>query len=374
MKIVIAIDSFKGSVSAVKAAESVAEGIKKVIPDAKTFLFPVADGGEGTTDAVLAASNGKRVKETVRNPLFEEIEAEYAILDDGTAVIETAAASGITLIEKNKRNPLISSSYGTGQLIASAIQKGSKKIIFGLGGSATNDGGIGLGAALGIKFLDKNGNELSPIAKELINIEKIDTCSINPLLKDVKFEIACDVTNPLCGENGASFIFGPQKGASPDDVNTLDKGLRHFAKKIYDSCGRDFTDYSGAGAAGGISVPLLAFAKTEIHSGIELILNACKIDEKIKDCDLVITGEGRVDNQTAFGKVPAGVAKHAKAFKKPVVALTGSIGKGYETVYDCGIDAVFSVQSGPMTLEESLEKAPALLCDTAQRVMRLYLL
>lgn len=374
MNIVIAIDSFKGSVSAMEAAESVARGIKSVVPDANTFLFPVADGGEGTTEAVLAAASGEKIKEKVNNPQFEEVNAEYAILSDGTAIIETAAASGLTLIDKSKRNPMISSSYGTGELIASALKKGVKKIIFGLGGSATNDGGIGLGAALGIKFFDKDGNKLKPIAKELIKVAKIDTSEINPLLKDVKFDIACDVTNPLCGEKGASHIFGPQKGASPDDVLALDEGLRNFAKVLKDACGKDFTDFPGAGAAGGIAILLMAFAKTEIHSGIELILNATGIDDKLKICDLVITGEGRVDMQTAFGKVPAGVAKHAKAFGKPVIALTGSIGSGFESVYTCGIDAVFSIQSGPMTLEESLKKADVLLCDTAARVMKLYLL
>jgi len=374
MNIVIAIDSFKGSISALSAAQSVAKGIKKVSPDAITHLFPVADGGEGTTDAVLSAAGGEKIKETVFNPLFEKREAEYAILSDGSAVIETAAASGLTLIEKEKRNPMISSSYGTGELIMSALKKGVKRIIFGLGGSATNDGGIGLGAALGIKFYDKNGNELKPVAKELINIAKIDVSGLTPLINDVKFDIACDVTNPLCGKNGASHIFGPQKGAKPEDVLALDEGLANFAKVLREACGKDFTDYPGAGAAGGISVLLLAFAKTEIHSGIELILNASGIDEKLKTCDLVITGEGRVDMQTAFGKVPAGVAKHAKAFNKPVIALTGSIGKGYESVYECGIDAVFSVQPGPMSLETSLEDADNLLCDTAERVFRLFLL
>ena len=374
MNIVIAIDSFKGSISALTATRSVEKGIKKVIPDAKTYLFPVADGGEGTTDAVLASAGGKKIKESVFNPLFEKTEAEYAILKDGSAVIETAAASGLTLIEKEKRNLMISSSYGTGELILSALKKGVERIIFGLGGSATNDGGIGLGAALGIKFYDKAGNELKPIAKELINVAKIDVSGLTPLIKNVKFDIACDVTNPLCGEKGASYVFGPQKGASPEDVFSLDKGLQNFAKVLKETCGKDFTNYPGAGAAGGIAILLLAFAKTEIHSGIELILNSSGIDEKIKDCDLVITGEGRVDMQTAFGKVPAGVAKHAKAFNKPVIALTGSIGNGYEAVYDCGIDAVFSVQSGPMSLEESLENADKLLSDTAERVLRLFML
>lgn len=374
MKIVIAIDSFKGSISSFEACKNVSEGIKKVLPKAETFLFPVADGGEGTTEAVLSATNGKVIKEKVKNPQFEDTEAEYAILEDGTAVIETAQASGLTLIKKEKRNPMISSTYGTGQLIASALSKGTKKIIFGLGGSATNDGGIGLGAALGIKFLDKNGKEVTPVAKELMNVEKIDISEINPLLKEAEFKIACDVSNPLCGENGASYIFGPQKGATPEDVRFLDDALRHFAKVLKETCGKDFTDYPGAGAAGGIAILLMAFAKTEIYSGIELILDACKIDEKIKDCDLVITGEGRIDKQTAFGKVPAGVAKHAKSFGKPVIALTGCLGDGYESVYDCGIDSVFAIQSGPMSLDDSLKDAPKLLCDTAERVTRLFIM
>ena len=372
MNIVIAIDSFKGSVSAIDAAKSVETGIKKALPDAKTFLFPVADGGEGTTDAILASTEGEKIKETVYNPQFEKIDTQYAILSDGTAVIETAAASGLTLIGKSRRNPMISSSYGTGELISSALEKGVKKIIFGLGGSATNDGGIGLGAALGIKFLDKDGNELRPIAKELINVAKIDISQMNPLLKDVKFDIACDVTNPLCGKNGASYVFGPQKGATPEDVIALDEGLMNFARILKEASGKDFVNFPGAGAAGGIAILLMAFCETEIHSGIELILNASGIDEKLKIADLVITGEGKVDSQTAFGKVPAGVAKHAKAFQKPVIALTGAIGDGYEAVYECGIDALFSIQSGPMTLEESLKKADKLLCDTAERIMHLY--
>lgn len=372
MNVVIAIDSFKGSISALSAAKSVANGIKMVFPDAKTSLFPVADGGEGTTEAVLAAAGGKLYSEKVNNPLFQKISANYAVLNNGTAVIETAAASGLTLVPPNARCPMLSSSYGTGELILSALKKGVKRIILGLGGSATNDGGIGMGSALGIRFLDKEGIELKPVAKELINIAEIDISGLTPLIKDVVFDIACDVTNPLCGKNGASYVFGPQKGASPEDVKALDEGLRHFAQVLAKKCGKDFTDFSGAGAAGGISVLLLAFANAVTQSGIELVLNACNIDDKIKACDLVITGEGRIDMQTAFGKVPVGVAGHAKRFNKPVIALCGSIGKGYEAVYDHGIDAVFSVQSGPMSLEESLKSADSLLCDTASRVMRLF--
>lgn len=370
MNIVVAMDSFKGSVSAICACESIEKGIKKVCPDAKVYLFPVADGGEGTTEAVLSATEGEKITETVNNPQFEKITADYAILKDGTAVIETAAASGLTLIEKDKRNPMISSSYGTGELIASALKKGARKFIFGLGGSATNDGGIGLAAALGFKFSDENGKELKPIAKELINIKRIDTENVNPLLKEAEFNIACDVKNPLCGENGASKVFGPQKGASESDVLALDEGLKSFAKVLKEASGIDFTDYPGAGAAGGIAIMLLAFYKCKVNSGIDLILDTINIDEKIKSADLVITGEGRIDYQSAFGKVPVGVSKHAKSFNKPVIALCGSIGKGYEEVYKYGIDSVFAVSKGPITLEESMKKADILLCDAAERIIR----
>jgi len=372
MKVVTAIDSFKGSLSAPEAAEAIERGIKSVYQDAVVKNYPLADGGEGLVDAILARRQGMRITVPVKDPLGRDIEGFYGLLEGGIAVIEMAAASGLPLLADTERNPWLTTSYGTGQLICDALERGCHEIMLGLGGSATNDGGMGMAQALGIRFLDADGHELSGCGGSLEKVAVVDASQKHPRLRDVTLRLACDVTNPLCGPEGASHIFGGQKGADSDMRNKLDAGMKQYASVMQEASGKAFESRPGCGAAGGLMVPLLAFWEPEIFSGIELVLEALGIDEDLQTADLVITGEGRLDGQTLFGKAPVGVAKRAKRYGKPVIALTGSIGDGYRDVYEGGIDAVFSVQNGPMTLQESMENTGALLEDCAHRIMRLY--
>lgn len=374
MNIVIAIDSFKGSCLSIDAALSIKKGIEKVIPNANIYTFPVADGGEGTVDAILSATTGKKVFCNVKNPIGKNIVAEFAVLENGTAVIEMAAASGLTLVSEADRNPLYTTTYGMGQLIAKALSLGCKKMILGIGGSATNDGGIGLATALGVKFRDSYGNQVGVGGQDLERIVDIDISDINPLVKESQILIASDVSNPLCGKNGAACVFAGQKGANDNEIARLDNGLCHYAKIIHNKFGLDYSNYPGAGAAGGVSVPLIAFCGAKISSGIELILDAINIENKLKSADLVITGEGMLDSQSIYGKAPVGVSMRAKKYNKPVIALVGSIGSDYEKVYDFGIDAVLNIQNAPMELQQSMVETKNLLEDCAQRVMRLYLI
>ncbi len=372
MRIVTAIDSFKGSLSAQDAALSIEKGIRSVYPDANVENYPLADGGEGLVEAILAVRKGEKKTVLVKDPLGREIEGFYGLLEDGTAVIEMAAASGLPLLQDNERNPMKTTSYGTGQLILAALDAGCREILLGLGGSATNDGGTGMAEALGIRFLDEKGNELSGSGEALAKIRQIDIAGRDTRLGEIPLRIACDVTNPLCGPTGASHIFAGQKGADSAMRQELDKGMMQYAKVVQEVSGVDFAGKPGAGAAGGLSVPLLAFWNAETSSGIELVLDVLKIDGALKEADLVMTGEGRLDGQTLFGKAPIGVAKRAKQYGKPVIALTGSIGDGYRDVYEGGIDAVFSVQNGPMSLENSMARTGELLEDCAHRVIKLW--
>ena len=372
MHIVTAIDSFKGSLSAQKAAEAIERGIRSVYPQASICNFPLADGGEGLAEAILAVRGGTKRDVCVKDPLGRDITAFYGLLDDRTAVIEMAAASGLPLLTESERNPMHATSYGTGQLIRAALDDGCKSIILGLGGSATNDGGLGMAQALGIRFLDADGKEVVPGGEGLAQVAAIDASGRDKRLDNVFLRLACDVTNPLCGADGASHVFGGQKGADEAMRAELDASMAHYAAMICKETGQDFTKTKGAGAAGGLSIPLLAFWQAEVASGIELVLDLLQIDSALQQADLVITGEGRLDGQTLFGKAPVGVAKRAKLYQKPVIALTGSIGDGYRDVYGGGIDAVFSVQNGPMSLAESMAKTEELLEDCAHRVMRLY--
>ncbi|MBR6728584.1 MAG: glycerate kinase [Clostridia bacterium] len=372
MKVVTAIDSFKGSLSAEGAALAIERGILSVFPEAEVTNFPLADGGEGLVDSILAVRCGEKKTVKVKDPLGREIEGFYGLLSDGTAVIEMAAASGLPLLSQEERNPLKTTSYGTGQLIAAALAAGSRDIILGLGGSATNDGGMGMAEALGIRFLNRVGCVLAGCGENLEQVAAIDDSGRNRQLDGARIRLACDVTNPLCGPTGASHIFGGQKGADSAMRERLDAGMKHYARVLLNKVGKDFSNLSGCGAAGGLMVPLLAFWQAEIFSGIELVLDTLNIDDALQDADLVITGEGRLDGQTLFGKVPIGVAKRSKRFHKPVIALAGSIGEGYRDVYAGGIDAVFSVQNGPMSLEESMENTEGLLADCAHRIMRFY--
>jgi glycerate kinase len=373
MKILIAPDSFKGSLSSKQACDAIEEGLHCASENAfEIAKIPIADGGEGTVEAFLSALGGQLVNLTVTGPLGESVPSFYGILLDGTAVIEMAAASGLNLVPPDKRNPLITTTYGVGQLIEDGLGKGCVKFIVGLGGSATNDGGAGMLQALGIKLLDKNGQEIPWGGGNLDKISTIDLSGVDPRLKSAEFTVACDVDNPLCGENGASAVYGPQKGATADMVKLLDRNLSHFADVVSRTLGEDHRDDPGAEAAGGLGFAFKSFFHAQIRRGIDIVMETTHMEEKVKWADLVITGEGKADFQTArFGKAPAGVARLAKHYGKPVLLIAGSLGEGYEELYNQGVTAAFSITNSPMTLEEAMESAYSLLADKAQNIGRL---
>lgn len=372
VKVVIACDSFKGSVTAVQAVSYLEEGIRRVWPEAEVDGIPVADGGEGTVDAFLHSVPGRRIYVWVTGPLGEPVQAEFALLEDGTAVIEMAAASGLPLVSPEKRNPMLTTTYGTGELILAALNAGCARLVLGLGGSATNDGGAGMAQALGVKLLDGQGRSLPPGGGALERLERMDVNGIDPRLAQIPLVVACDVTNPLCGPQGASAVFGPQKGADGEMVAKLDQNLAHFARVGQACTGRDVVNVPGAGAAGGLGAGLLLFTNAQMCSGITTVLDTVGFDARVTDADLVITGEGRMDGQSVCGKTPVGVAQRVKAQGNiPVVAIVGSIGPQAERVYDYGIDAIFSTAPGPITLEEAMGNSHTLLASTAERVARL---
>lgn len=372
MKVVIACDSFKGSVTAVQAVSYLEEGIRRVWPEAEVDGIPVADGGEGTVDAFLHSVPGRRICISVTGPLGEPVQAEFTLLEDGTAVIEMAAASGLPLVSPEQRNPMLTTTYGTGELILAALNAGCSRLVLGLGGSVTNDGGAGMAQALGVKLLGGQGRSLPPGGGALEQLERMDVSGIDPRLAQIPLVVACDVTNPLCGPQGASAVFGPQKGADGDMVAKLDQNLAHFARVGLACTGRDVANVPGAGAAGGLGAGLLLFTNAQMRSGITTVLDTVGFDGRVADADLVITGEGRMDGQSVCGKTPVGVAQRVKAQGNiPVVAIVGSIGPQAERVYDYGIDAIFSTAPGPITLEEAMENSHALLASAAERVARL---
>ncbi|UTE74996.1 glycerate kinase [Rossellomorea marisflavi] len=367
MKIVIAPDSFKESMTALEAAKSIEKGMKAVFPDAEYQLLPMADGGEGTVQSLVDATGGTIRERSVTGPLGETVQAFFGILGNGkTAVIEMAAASGLHLVEPAKRNPLLTTSRGTGELIRAALDEGVSHIIVGIGGSATNDGGVGMMQALGGKFLDEKGEEIGPGGGALSAIKSIDLSLLDSRLDSVKLEVACDVTNPLTGPTGASAIFGPQKGATPEVVRTLDGNLAHLASITIG--GSEVASIAGTGAAGGLGFALLAFLKAELIRGIDIVLKAVSFSEKVKDASLVITGEGRIDGQTIYGKTPIGVAKSAKVYEIPVIGIAGSLTEDSTVVYEHGIDALFSIVPGIIELNEAFNQAPRLL-ERASRNM-----
>lgn len=373
MRVIAAPDSFKGSLTAIKAAEAIEEGIRLVFKDAEVIKVPIADGGEGTVDAITTAVNGEVVYKNVHGPMGNIVNAKMALIENGsTAVIEMAEASGITLVKDGEKNPLKATTYGTGELIMEAVKRGCSKIVIGIGGSATNDCGAGMAQALGYKLLDANGNEVGFGGGELSKVEHIIDSPIKDKLNSLKIVVACDVNNPLCGETGASKIYGPQKGATPGMVEVLDKNLMHFAGKLKDSLGHDVKDIPGAGAAGGLGAGLMAFLNARLVPGIELILKTVDFEGKVKDADLVITGEGRVDRQSAFGKVPMGIGRASKKYGVPVIAIGGSIGEGAEALYNVGVDAICSIVPRPMGLKSCMENSYVLLRDAVERVMRIY--
>ncbi|WKV10288.1 glycerate kinase [Thermoanaerobacterium sp. CMT5567-10] len=369
MRILVAPDSYKGSLSSREVIEAMTEGIRRVV-DAEILKVPIADGGEGTVDALIMSLGGKIIDVDVVGPLGNVVKGYFGVLNDGTAVIEMAASSGLNLVPNDMRNPLITTTYGVGQLIKEALDAGCRKFIIGVGGSATNDGGAGMVQALGVKLLDEDGKDISYGGGNLYRLKKVDISSIDKRVRESSFIVASDVTNPLCGENGASYVYGPQKGATPEMVEILDNNLRRYASVVKETLGKDFSDVPGAGAAGGLGFSLMAFLNAKIKSGIDIVMEASNIDEKIKSCDIVITGEGNTDFQTAYGKAPAGIARIAKKYGKPVVILSGGLGKNYKELYDVGVTSMFSIVDKPMTLREAMINARKLISDRAEDIIR----
>lgn len=372
MYIVLAPDSYKGSLSAVAVADAMEEGIHLVFPNARVTKVPIADGGEGTVEAMVIATGGQMIRQYVKGPLGEGVKAHWGILGDGrTGVIEMAAASGLTLVPMAGRNPRITTSYGTGQLIRIALDRGIRRLIIGIGGSSTNDGGAGMAQALGAKFLDGAGNELPLGGAALSKLSSIDLSGLDQRLPDTEIIVACDVENPLCGPYGASVVYGPQKGASPEVVAELDGALSSYADVAKRATGKDVAQVPGAGAAGGLGAGLLFFTRARLQPGVQIVLEATGFANIVQGADLVITGEGNTDFQTACGKAPIGVAGIAKQFNVPVVCLSGGLGKGGDAVLEQGIDALMSIVPGPASLEECLASAEDLLKAAAARVCRM---
>ena len=372
MKIVVAPDSFKGSVSALEAAQAIEQGLRRVFPEAVIEKVPMADGGEGTVQSLVDATGGHIRTHRVLAPLGNEVDAKFGILADGeTAVIEMASASGLTLVAPDKRNPLRTTTYGTGQLIHAALEAGCRRLIIGIGGSATNDGGVGMAEALGVRSLDADGNQIPRGGANLGQLRSIDITGLHPAITETETVVACDVNNPLTGPDGASHVYGPQKGATSEMIETLDACLGHFDKILTQTLGKSFNDTPGAGAAGGLGAGLMAFLNAELKLGVDIMIDAVKLEERVKDAALVFTGEGQLDFQTAFGKTPVGVAKVAKAHNIPVIAIAGGIAEGAEAVYEAGIDAMLGIVQEPMSLNDAIGDATRLIADTAEQAARL---
>lgn len=370
MKIVIAPDSFKESLTALEVASAIEAGFKTIFPNADYYKVPMADGGEGTVDAMIDATGGERIYTEVTAPLGNKVTANYGILgtnNNQTAIIEMASASGIDLVAPDQRNPLTTSSFGTGELILDAINRGVRHFILGLGGSATNDAGTGMLKALGARFLDTNNQEIAEGGAALTQLAKIDLTELNPLLKQCQIDVACDVDNPLCGIRGASHIFGPQKGATPQMVETLDTALEHFANIVNQQqlTTQDQRNHAGAGAAGGMGFAMLALLNGKLSPGVKLVTHTVGLRNIVKDADLVITGEGRIDGQTVFGKTPMGVLSVAKENNVAAIAIAGSLGDGANAIVQQGMAAIFAVVPGITTLEHALKNAKQNVTNTA---------
>tara|TARA_R110002049_G_scaffold1537_4_gene11877 strand:+ start:33216 stop:34355 length:1140 start_codon:yes stop_codon:yes gene_type:complete len=371
IKILVAPDSFKESLSAIKVSNAITKGILNIIPDADVTQIPLSDGGEGLLDILINALGGKRISVIVKDPLNRNIQAEYGILNDNlTAIIEIAKASGLELLDDDERNPMLTSSFGTGQLIKDALDHGCKSIIIGIGGSATNDGGMGMVKALGGKFLDNKNEEVQEGGGLLDQICKIDLSKFDKRIGNCEIVVACDVTNPLTGQKGASFVYGEQKGGTPEQLKILDKNLKRYASIIRECIGIEVETIEGAGAAGGIGAGLIAFFNAELKSGIDLIIETLEIDKLIKNADLVITGEGKIDKQTLNGKTILGIASVGKKYKVPVIAITGKMGNNIDEIYKLGITAIFSIVNKPMTLEEAINNVEYLIQSCAENIIR----
>ena len=374
MKVVIAIDSLKGSLSSMEAGMAIKDGILAAKPDAEVIVKPLADGGEGTTDALIEGMNGERIDLTVTGPLHTPVDAYYGYLKDtNTAVMEMASAAGITLVPDSEKNPLLATSYGVGEMINDAIQRGCRNFIIGIGGSVTNDGGIGMLKALGVRFLDENDEDAGEGGQALAKVARIDVSGMNPLLKECHIQVACDVNNPLCGENGSTYVYGPQKGVTEDMKKTLDEAMAHFARVTSETLENDYMNTPGAGAAGGLGYAFLAYTGAALTPGIELILDAVGLEEELSGADVVVTGEGRLDFQTAMGKAPVGVARLAKKYNAKVIAFAGSVTKEATACNKEGIDAFFPILRGVCTLAEAMDPVAARnnMTATVEQVFRL---
>ena len=375
MKITVAIDSFKGSLTTLESGAAVTEAVHAVYPDAEVKVCPLADGGEGTVSAIVAALDGKLCRAEVTGPLGERVMAEYGVVAERQlAIIEMSAAAGITLVPEGKRNPLNTTTYGVGELVRHAIEEmGCRHFLIGIGGSATNDGGLGMLTALGFEFLDKDGAPVSPFGRGLRDIVTIGTDRCLPALKECRFEVACDVENPLCGEKGCSRIYGPQKGATEEIIREMDTWLSRYAAKTASVLKAANADCPGAGAAGGLGFALLSYLGARLTSGIELVIRVTELEKHIKDADIVVTGEGRLDAQSCMGKAPVGVARTAKAYGKPVIAFSGAVTRDAAACNEHGIDAFFPIVRTPCSLREAMdtENAYANLKSTAEQAFRL---
>jgi glycerate kinase len=375
MNILIAPDSFKESLSAAEVCRFIESGIKNTLFNTNIISIPLSDGGEGFVQSIINATNGSLIKVKAHDPLMRSIDAEYGILSDNeTAIIEMTKVSGLELLSSKEKNPWTTTTYGTGELIRDALNKACKKLIIGIGGSATNDGGAGMIEALGGKLLTTNRKLIDKGGGALQQLATIDLTNLDKRLSECKVLVACDVTNPLLGKNGASFVFARQKGANSEMIKLLEENLSHYTNIIQQEIGKDISDVPGAGAAGGLGAGLMAFLNAELKPGFDIIRNILNLDEYIKKADLIFTGEGKVDFQTQFGKTPFGVAQVAKKYNKPVICLAGSIGEGAEVLYNKGISSIFSIINKPMPLDEAIANASLLLEETVERVMRLYLI
>ncbi len=375
MRIIIAPDKFKGSMTALEAATAMAEGVKSALPEAEIIVLPISDGGEGLVDALTGAGKGDSalMRTTVTGPLGDPVEAKWGLLDGGrTAVVEMSAASGLTLVPTERRNPAVTTTYGTGELIKAALDRGCNKLIVGIGGSATNDGGAGMAEALGAVLYDAAGEALPRGGAALINLERLDLSNLDPRLKNISTLVACDVDNPLTGPRGASFVYGPQKGASPETVAMLDRALERYAGLLEKELGLDLRAVPGAGAAGGLGAGLIAFLGARLRSGIELVLDTLEIDRYLATGNLLITGEGKFDTQSLHGKAPVGVARRARAYGVPVIVLAGSLEGDPALYHQEGITACFALGDRPMSLQESIDRGPHLAGKITAELLRLW--
>lgn len=372
MNILVAPQAFKGSLDATEVAQAIARGVRQVFPKAEIKVLPVADGGEGTVRAMVQASGGHTVTTRVMGPLERPVNATWGVLGGGeVGVIEMAAASGLPLIRRDQRNPMRTTTYGTGELIRHALDLGMRQLIVGIGGSATNDGGAGMAMALGVRFLDESGQELPLGGAALARLDRIDASQLDARILGLRVEVACDVNNPLTGPTGASHIYGPQKGADARMAHELDAALERYAAVLERDLGKAVRDVPGAGAAGGLGAGLIAFLGAELKSGVDIVFSAIRLDQYLKDSDFVITGEGRIDRQDLFGKAPMAVAQRAHAIGIPTIAIVGSTGRDYHVVFDHGLDAVIGTVNRPMPLDRAVAEAPRLVAEAALRACRL---